>query len=168
MKLRFSTLDIVALLPELNERCQGLRVANVYNVNNKTYLIKLSKSTGDVKEEDEDTNKNVLLIESGCRLHLTEFDWPKEPTPNGFSMKLRKHLKNKRIEHIKQFGLDRIIDIQFGIRDAAYHIIIELYNRGNILITGKFLAFELDNVAIICFDYNQLINIPPQTTTTPF
>lgn len=143
MKLRFSTLDIVALLPELNERCQGLRVVNVYNVNNKTYLIKLSKAAaGDAKEEDEDVNKNVLLIESGCRFHLTEFDWPKEPTPNGFSMKLRKHLKNKRIEHIRQFGLDRIIDIQFGVRDAAYHIIVKLYNRGNIVITGEFFIFR--------------------------
>lgn len=142
MKLRFSNLDIVALLPELHERCKGLRVVNVYNVNNKTYLFKLTKSTGDdVKEEDEDVTKNFLLIESGLRIHLTEYDWPKDAHPNGFSMKVRKHIKNKRIEYIRQLGNDRIIDIQFGINEAAYHIILELYDRGNILITGNLASY---------------------------
>lgn len=140
MKFKFSNLDIVALLPELNERCKSLRVTNVYNVNLKTYLLKLAKFANDdeSKEQNEDVNKNVLLIESGSRIHLTEFDWPKESTPNGFSMKLRKHIKNKRIESIRQLGLDRIIDIQCGIKEAAYHIILELYDKGNILITGQF------------------------------
>ena len=46
--------------------------------------------------------KVVLLIESGTRLHTTEFEWPKTPAPSGFSMKLRKHINNKRLEYIKQ------------------------------------------------------------------
>lgn len=139
MKNRFTTLDILALIPELNERCKGLRVVNAYNVNNKTYLLKLAKTGDDSKEEDE-TNKNVLLLENGFRIHLTEFDWPKEIHPNGFTMKIRKHIKNKRIEYIRQLGLDRVIDIQFGSNEAAYHIIIELYDRGNLLITGQYLT----------------------------
>jgi len=136
MKLRFSTFDIVALLPEFNERCKGLRVSQVYNVSNKTYLLKLNKNSAeDAKEEDEGTTKNFLLFESGSRIHLTEYDWPKDSHPNGLTMKLRKHIKNKRIEYIKQLGYDRIIDIQLGINEAAYHIILELYDRGNVLIT---------------------------------
>ena len=35
------------------------------------------------------------------RLHTTEFEWPKNPAPSGFSMKLRKHINNKRLVHIK-------------------------------------------------------------------
>lgn len=50
-------------------------------------------------------------------------------------MKLRKHLKNKRLEYIRQLGVDRIIDIQFGSGEVAYHVILELYDRGNIVIT---------------------------------
>lgn len=50
-------------------------------------------------------------------------------------MKLRKHLKNKRLEYIQQLGVDRILDLQFGSKEAAYHVIVELYDRGNILIT---------------------------------
>lgn len=49
-------------------------------------------------------------------------------------MKLRKHLKNKRLESLKQMGTDRIIDFQFGVGDATYHLILELYDRGNLIL----------------------------------
>ncbi|KAK2150925.1 hypothetical protein LSH36_382g02027 [Paralvinella palmiformis] len=49
--------------------------------------------------------------------------------------KLRKHLRTRRLESITQLGVDRIIDMQFGSNEAAYHIILELYDRGNIVLT---------------------------------
>lgn len=48
---------------------------------------------------------------------------------------LRKHLKNKRLESLSQLGVDRILDLQFGTSEAAYHVILELYDRGNIVLT---------------------------------
>lgn len=48
---------------------------------------------------------------------------------------MRKHLKNKRLESLRQLGTDRIMDLQFGSGEAAYHIILELYDRGNIILT---------------------------------
>ena len=93
-----------------------MRVNQVYDVDHKTYLIKLQKPE----------KKSVLLIESGSRLHTTEFEWPKNPAPSGFSMKLRKHIKNKRLEHMKQLGVDRVVDLQFGSGEAAYHLILEM------------------------------------------
>lgn len=50
-------------------------------------------------------------------------------------LQMRKHLKNKRLENLKQVGMDRIIDMQFGSGEAAYHIILEVYDRGNIILT---------------------------------
>lgn len=29
-----------------------------------------------------------MLFESGCRIHTTEFDWPKSMMPSGFAMKV--------------------------------------------------------------------------------
>lgn len=55
--------------------------------------------------------------------------------PSGFTMKMRKHLKNKRLEKFVQLELDRIVDLQFGMGEAAYHVIVELYDRGNIILT---------------------------------
>ena len=42
MKNRFSSLDIITLLPELNEKLKGLRVHQVYDVDHKTYLIRFN------------------------------------------------------------------------------------------------------------------------------
>lgn len=102
-----------------------MRVNQIYDVDNKTYLIRLQRT-----EE-----KAVLLLESGNRFHTTAFEWPKNVAPSGFSMKLRKHLKNKRLESLQQLGIDRIIDFQFGTGEAAYHVILELYDRGNLILT---------------------------------
>lgn len=55
-----------------------MRVNNVYDIDNKTYLIKLQRS-----EE-----KSMLLLESGNRIHTTGFEWPKNVAPSGFSMKV--------------------------------------------------------------------------------
>ncbi len=77
----------------------------------------------------------MLLFESGARLHTTEFEWPKNPAPSGFSMKLRKHINNKRLESLEQLGVDRVVDLTFGSGDAAYHVILELYDRGNVVLT---------------------------------
>ncbi|ROL51281.1 Nuclear export mediator factor Nemf [Anabarilius grahami] len=102
MKSRFNTVDIRAVIAEINAKPDC---------------------------------KSVLLIESGIRIHLTEFDWPKNMMPSGFAMKCRKHLKSRRLVHVQQLGVDRIVDMQFGSDEAAYHLILELYDRGNIILT---------------------------------
>uniref|UniRef100_A0A8C5THQ5 Ribosome quality control complex subunit NEMF n=1 Tax=Malurus cyaneus samueli TaxID=2593467 RepID=A0A8C5THQ5_9PASS len=103
----------------------GMRVNNVYDVDNKTYLIRLQKPDC----------KATLLLESGIRIHMTEFEWPKNMMPSSFAMKCRKHLKTRRLVSVTQLGIDRIVDFQFGSDEAAYHLIVELYDRGNIVLT---------------------------------
>nr|XP_019953624.1 PREDICTED: nuclear export mediator factor NEMF isoform X1 [Paralichthys olivaceus] len=124
MKTRFTTVDIRAVIAEINTNYIGMRVNNVYDIDNKTYLIRLQKPE----------SKAVLLIESGTRIHSTDFEWPKNMMPSGFAMKCRKHLKTRRLTHVKQLGIDRIVDLQFGSDEAAYHLIVELYDRGNVIL----------------------------------
>ncbi|XP_034713378.1 nuclear export mediator factor NEMF-like [Etheostoma cragini] len=124
MKTRFTTVDIRAVIAEINANYIGMRVNNVYDIDTKTYLIRLQKPD----------SKAILLIESGSRIHSTDFEWPKNMMPSGFAMKCRKHLKSRRLTQIKQLGIDRIVDIQFGSDEAAYHLIIELYDRGNVIL----------------------------------
>ncbi|KAM6912414.1 ribosome quality control complex subunit NEMF [Xenentodon cancila] len=147
MKTRFTTVDIRAVIAEINANYVGMRVYNVYDIDNKTYLIRLQKPD----------SKAVLLIESGTRIHSTDFEWPKNMMPSGFAMKCRKHLKTRRLTQIKQLGIDRIVDIQFGSDEAAYHLIIELYDRGNIILADheytilnllRFRTAEADDVKI--------------------
>jgi hypothetical protein len=92
--------------------------------------------------------KAVILLESANRLHATTFDWPKPSHPGGFTMKLRKHIRQKRLDCVRQvsgqmrsgatflqLGIDRIVDMQFGGDVYACHVILEMYDRGNVILT---------------------------------
>ncbi|XP_066486559.1 ribosome quality control complex subunit NEMF [Tiliqua scincoides] len=162
MKSRFSTVDIRAAIAELRGSLLGMRVYNVYDVDSKTYLIRLQKPDC----------KATLLLESGIRIHTTEFEWPKNMMPSGFAMKCRKHLKTRRLVSVQQLGVDRIVDFQFGSDEAAYHLIIELYDRGNIVLTDheylilnilRFRTDEVDDVRFAVREHYPVDNAKPPT-----
>lgn len=117
MKQKMTAMDVRALVINLRKKLVGLRVANVYDISGRLYLLKMSK--GGAKEN--------LLIESGIRIHTTEFIKNEKTVPSGFSMKLRKHLRTKKLTSIRQVGMDRVIDLQFGRDEFANHILVELY-----------------------------------------
>ncbi|TNN14970.1 Nuclear export mediator factor Nemf isoform 2 [Schistosoma japonicum] len=127
MKLLFTSYDVMVSISEIKNQILGHRVINVYDVDNKTCLLKLASTKSD--------EKTILLLESGSRIHITDYDWPKNMMPSGFSMKLRKHIRNKKIVDVCQIGADRVVDIQIGYESSAYHLILELYDRGNMLLT---------------------------------
>ena len=55
--------------------------------------------------------------------------------PSPFAMKLRKHLRNLRLENVTQLGnLDRVVDFRFGSGSYAHHLILELYAQGNLIL----------------------------------
>lgn len=124
MKNRFSTIDVFAVLHDL-KRLEGLRVANIYNIDQKTYLIKLQHPG----------EKRFIIFESGIKIYITKLEWPKAQFPSSFSMKLRKHIKQKRLIHVQQLGIDRVVDMQFGSEEFACHVLVELYDRGNVVLT---------------------------------
>ncbi|KAI8913474.1 nuclear export mediator factor Nemf, partial [Gorgonomyces haynaldii] len=123
MKLRFSNVDTSAMVNAL-QKLVGLRLANIYDLNQKTFLFKLAKL--DTKE--------LLLVESGIRMHTTQFQREKNQ-PSGFCMKLRKHLRTKRLTKITQLGTDRAVDFKFGENETSFHLIVEFYSSGNIILT---------------------------------
>nr|CAG32704.1 hypothetical protein RCJMB04_33f3 [Gallus gallus] len=163
MKSRFSTVDIRALVAELRLSLLGMRVNNVYDVDSKTYLIRLQKPDC----------KATLLLESGIRIHTTEFEWPKNMMPSGFAMKCRKHLKTRRLVSVRQLGIDRIVDFQFGSNEAAYHLIIELYDRGNIVLTDheylilNILRFRTDEADDVRFAVRERYPVDSAKAPTP-
>ena len=125
-KSRFSSLDVRAMATSLEPMIAGYRITNVYDANPRTYILKLSKP---------EAPKLLLLLESGVRFHLTRYARDKEGTPSGFTMKLRKHLKGKRIEQLLQPGADRVLVVACGSGEARHHLIVELYDKGNVVLT---------------------------------
>uniref|UniRef100_A0A6U1AHC6 NFACT RNA-binding domain-containing protein n=1 Tax=Rhizochromulina marina TaxID=1034831 RepID=A0A6U1AHC6_9STRA len=126
VKSRFSAADVRATVRDLRGRVLGMRCVNVYDIDSKTYLFKLA---------NPGTEKVVLLLESGVRFHSTSYARDKADMPSGFSMKLRKHIRAKRLENIAQLGIDRVVDFRFGSGTECHHIILEMYAAGNIILT---------------------------------
>ncbi|CAN1281766.1 Ribosome quality control complex subunit NEMF [Linum perenne] len=129
VKVRMNTADVAAEVKCLR-RLIGMRCSNVYDLSPKTYVFKLMNSSG-VTDSGE-SEKVLLLMESGVRLHTTAYV---SNTPSGFTLKLRKHIRTRRLEDVRQLGYDRIILFQFGLGVNAHYVILELYAQGNILLT---------------------------------
>ena len=60
---------------------------------------------------------------------LPQYMKDKSDTPSNFTLKLRKHIRTRRLEDVRQLGVDRIVDLTFGSGEATYHIILELYSQ---------------------------------------
>lgn len=129
-----NTADVAAEVKCLRKLI-GMRCSNVYDITPKTYLFKLMNSSG-ITESGE-SEKVLLLMESGVRLHTTEYVRDKHTTPSGFTLKLRKHIRTRRLEDVRQLGYDRIILFQFGLGVNAHFVILELYAQGNIILTDS-------------------------------
>ncbi len=77
-KTRFTSADVAAQVACLRATCLGARCVNVYDLNPRTYLFKLNRSSGgEVADAAGDTadaaGKTLLLLESGARFHTTQF-----------------------------------------------------------------------------------------------
>lgn len=60
--------------------------------------------------------------------------------PKGLCVLLRKHISNAFLDRVEQLGFDRIIMLTFGKGENSYHVIIELFGKGNVILCGKDLA----------------------------
>ena len=165
-KSRFDGLDVAAMSTQIRGLL-GHKLVNVYDgialstsissdsSGKSTFLFKLanpsarSEAEKDPTKDNDDvvSNRNMLLIESGVRFHKTTFYTTSDnnSTPSPFAMKLRKHLRNLRLENVTQLGnLDRVVDFRFGSGEYAHHLILELYGVGNIILTNeKYLILAL-------------------------
>jgi len=59
-------------------------------------------------------HKEFLVIENGLRFHTTSIKMEKNKMPSSFCMKFRKFLRSKRIEDVRQIGVERVVVITFG------------------------------------------------------
>ena len=86
----------------------------------------------------DDGDKVLLLIESGMRFHSIDIMPPKDDAPSNFSLKLRKHIRSRRLLSIRQLGVDRIVQLSFsgsGTNGVGYHLLLEFFAGGNIILT---------------------------------
>ncbi|KXT08298.1 hypothetical protein AC579_1080 [Pseudocercospora musae] len=128
MKQRFSSLDVKCIAHELSNSLTTLRLANVYDLSTRIFLLKFQKPE----------HREQLIVDSGFRCHLTKFARATAAAPSPFVARLRRFLKTRRCTAVKQIGTDRVIELQFS--DGAYRLFLEFYAGGNIVLTDNELT----------------------------
>ncbi|KAI9370886.1 telomere recombination-domain-containing protein [Aspergillus egyptiacus] len=125
MKQRFSSLDVQVISQELASELVGLRVSNIYDLSTRIFLFKVAKPD----------HRKQLIVDSGFRCHVTQYSRATATSPSPFVSRLRKFLKSRRITSVTQIGTDRVIDFSFS--DGMYHMFLEFFAGGNIIITDR-------------------------------
>ncbi|MDT8358337.1 MAG: NFACT family protein, partial [Methanomicrobiaceae archaeon] len=119
-----SGIDCMAMLAEL-EGHLPLWVGKCYQYGPKSFGIRFN---GEMRA------RYHMVIETGRQAHLTG-TLPEAPAaPSGFAMFLRKYLLGGKVLGFRQMGLQRIFEIEVGKRDTTYHLVIELFDEGNMVL----------------------------------
>ena len=122
-----SGLDLITVSDEIT-RLLPLWVHKVYLDENRLCIFRLnSKNQGKVN----------ILIEPGRRLHCVS-TLPEMPQiPPAFAMFLRKYLAGGRVDGIRQQGLQRTVIIDIRKSEQLFHLIVEVFDDGNIILCGE-------------------------------
>ncbi|KZX12363.1 ribosome rescue protein RqcH [Methanobrevibacter curvatus] len=122
-----SNVDIFTIVHELNDILVGSRVDKSFQPNKDTVVMRFNaKGIGRVD----------LVLESGVRIHKTQYPIENPLIPPSFPMLLRKRLKGAHITSINQHYFDRIVEIKMK-KDVSYTLIIELFAKGNIILLDE-------------------------------
>ncbi len=123
MKEVMSSFDIAAATLELEQNLIGKHLDNVYQLNDKTFLVKIRP--GDLN----------LVIEIERRIHLTKYTLETPKAPTQFSMALRKYLLNGKIVEVGQHEFERVVTFTIQTRQGKFKLIAEIFKRGNLILT---------------------------------
>ena len=168
-KERFSAFDVCAEVSCLRRTVLGLWCAQIYDAEGgkNALLFKFNNRGGGNNggEEGEENNNNNnesskvhVFVQPGVKLVATRYPRTTTTTtttthhhhhhhqqqPSNFVQKLRKHCAKKRLNDIRQLGMDRAVVLTFGAKETETKLVVELYASGNaILCDGEFTALTV-------------------------
>ncbi|MFH1332237.1 MAG: NFACT family protein [archaeon] len=76
-----------------------------------------------------------LLKVTPSSVYLTNYKFESEKLPQ-FAVVLRKYLSQARVRSIKQYGFERILEIEFDKKEK-YILIAELFSTGNVILCDR-------------------------------
>ena len=119
-----SNVDIFTVSNELNNLLSGARVDKSFQPAKDIVVMRFHvPGTGRVD----------LVMQCGSRIHTSQYPLENPTTPPSFPMLLRKRIKGAHVESIKQHNFDRVVEIRVK-KDKYYTIIVELFDKGNIIL----------------------------------
>ncbi len=120
-KREMTSLDLFYLLKEIRPVLSGGKIQKIYQ-DGRDFRFRIN--TGENQEE---------LFIGQKRMHLSSYKRESPQMPPSFCLFLRKHLQGRRINDIKQVNFDRVVQIE---TDDSF-VIIELFSKGNVILTDK-------------------------------
>lgn len=147
------------LVYEINNRVNGGRIDKIYQDDNNNILINI-RANG--KRE-----RLFISISGSPRMYFSEelFDSPQNPP--AFCMLLRKHLENNQILSVKQYKMDRIVEIHVKSRDelglySEKSLIIELMGKhSNVILIDNESKKIIDSLKRVNFNLSSVREILP-------
>lgn len=124
-KKSISSLELTALINELQFLVNG-KLSQIYHQDEKELLLQFHV-TG--------RGKQLLKIIAGKLLCITENkDAPLKPS--SFCMQLRKYLEGAFLKALYQKDAERVVVFELEKKEG-YYLIIELFSKGNVVLTDK-------------------------------
>ena len=122
-----ANLELAAMVKELNTLLAGARLQKFYELGENEF-----------RTEFHATGKGTLdlAVELKQRINITKFIKPAPEKPTPFAMSMRKHLEGAVVEAVGQYGLDRVIYLEFKAKEGKKRLIFEMFSNGNLILTG--------------------------------
>ncbi|MFH1770922.1 MAG: NFACT family protein [archaeon] len=125
MQTEISSLELFHMTKELVDVVGG-RIDKIYQKDREFLFTMHVRGKG----------RKMLKIMPNA-IYLTEYKEEFSETPPGFCKFLRKKTANSTIAKIEQKDFERIIEIDFEGKEDSYRMIVELFNKGNVIFCDK-------------------------------
>ena len=122
-----SNVDIYTISDELNNLLSGARVDKSFQPTNDIVVMRFHVAG---------TGRVDLVMQCGSRIHTSQYPLENPTNPPTFPMLLRKKIKGAHVESVKQHNFDRVVEIKVK-KDKEYTIIVELFDKGNIILLDE-------------------------------
>ena len=116
-----SSPDVHAVVKELAV-LEGARVDKVFQFEDEVRIRLYSRLTGQAE----------LVVVPGRSIHLSVTRRSAPIQATSLAMQLRKHLSGQVIKEVRQYGFDRIVEVDLGERV----LLLELFSKGNLALLG--------------------------------
>ncbi|CAL6051429.1 Fibronectin-binding_protein A N-terminus (FbpA) domain-containing protein [Hexamita inflata] len=150
-KLFLSSFDTAQLCQELRSHILTTRINQFSSAGKDLFLLKCATSQKAIESNElnqaqiTEFAKFKLVIQPGVRLNLTKFEQNVGQNTN-FVQVVRQKLTNLVILAVQQLNFDRVIIIGAGKEEVEYYLIIELYGKGNCILTDdKYTVIQAQN-----------------------
>jgi predicted ribosome quality control (RQC) complex YloA/Tae2 family protein len=128
LKLSLTSLDLLALLKELESALISARIENIYQLAGEIFLFRFHSRSG----------QENLVFEPGRRLNLTRVRYiaPEKPSPT--ASQLRHYLLSLKVDSVGQVNFDRILYLDLSRSGGeGFRVYFELFGDGNLVIVER-------------------------------